>query len=101
MTKLYRPANGTEGEMFTAHFCDRCQHEAAWRADPERAAACLINVRAFAYDVGDPEYPSEWISGPEGPTCTAFELERPPEGAVQEPWPRCPATIDLFESTRP
>ncbi len=69
MTK-YRPANGTEGDMFRAQFCDRCWHD--------RDESCEIFARTLVHYVDDPEYPEEWQENRvhedyvEEPHCTAF-----------------------------
>jgi hypothetical protein len=67
----YQPANGIEGADFMADWCDRCQHDAAFREGT--GESCAIADNAMAYDEDDPEYPVEWREdGPEGPRCTAF-----------------------------
>jgi hypothetical protein len=63
--RRWRPSNGTEGELFRAAFCDRCEHG---------RIRCTIEGATFAHQVNDPEYPNEWQFGADGqPTCTAFE----------------------------
>jgi len=65
--------------MFDDEWCSRCQRDAAWREDENSAEPCDILSRSFAYDIGDPEYPTEWIEDdvswptPSNPRCTAFE----------------------------
>lgn len=55
-----------------ADFCERCKREASF--DPASGyGGCDIMLRTMAFDIGDPDYPSEWIYGEDGPTCTAFE----------------------------
>lgn len=72
--RKWRPSNGTEGEIFSACFCERCVHDAGYRNDT--GDGCGIIARTLAYDLTDPKYPSEWQIGPDGqPTCTAFEEE--------------------------
>lgn len=72
--KPYRPSNGTEGEIFHAAACARCTK---WEraTDPDDwPEGCMIELRALNHDIDDPEYPKEWIIGPDGqPTCTAFD----------------------------
>lgn len=63
----YRPANGTEGDIFMESFCDRCVN----------GADCEIQDATMAFDVDDPEYPAEWIEDDDGPRCTAFVAEGP------------------------
>lgn len=66
-SRPYRPSNGTEGEIFQCEFCYRCAKDM-----PSRH--CKIALRAFAFDIRDPQYPAEWIEDLEGPRCTAFVL---------------------------
>lgn len=86
MTKLYRPSNGTEGDIFMALFCDRCVHDNF--DENTLKGGCEILARTLFFGVNDPEYPEEWIWNPDkclenglemggefGPRCTAFELQ--------------------------
>lgn len=70
----YRPSNGSEGDYFIADWCARCLK---YRTDDERdESECDILTRSFWYDLGDKEYPTEWIVDDDGlsnPRCTAFE----------------------------
>lgn len=62
----YRPSNGTEGKMFFNEFCDRCK----------KISDCEIIGKTMAFDMDDPEYPTEWQYGEDGqPVCMAFEQE--------------------------
>ena len=71
--KLYRPSCGSEGMDFMADFCDRCKHDYAFQKGI--GDSCLIAANTMAYQIGDPNYPKEWIDDPEtGPRCTAFVL---------------------------
>jgi hypothetical protein len=76
MTQPYRPSNGTEGEIFCDNWCNKCERDAAYQADPERADGCVILSATLIYDLLDKEYPPEWIWDGEGyhrtPRCTAF-----------------------------
>ena len=78
-TRPYRPSNSTEGIDFDDRWCSRCQRDAAWREDAEQRP-CEILSRAQLYDIGDPEYPAEWIEddvpNPQqsNPRCSAFVL---------------------------
>lgn len=94
----YQPSNGTEGFIFMEAWCAECQRDKAMREgadfdecdDDER---CDIIGDTMAYDVDDPEYPSEWQFGTDGqPRCTAFV-----EAGQPIPEPRCTKTLDLFE----
>jgi len=73
MGKRYRPSNGTEGAEFCEAWCDRCVKDvAAQRGDFENG--CYIRAATYAFEVDDPEYPSEWTYDATGqPCCTAFE----------------------------
>lgn len=63
----YRPSNGSEGDDFTSRFCDICKNG-------NGDTGCDIQNRTMAFDLSDPEYPSEWVYGLTGnPICTAFE----------------------------
>ena len=72
--KPYRPGNGTEGDYFHAAACARCTK---WKraTDPEDFDnGCMIELMAINMTIDEPEYPKEWIFGPDGqPTCTAFD----------------------------
>jgi hypothetical protein len=78
MGKPYRPSNATEGEWFEARFCDRCDADAPWRDTDGQADACAIHCRTMAFDVSDPNYPSEWVEDESGPRCTAYRPEGTP-----------------------
>ena len=90
----YVPSNGTEGEIFQAEFCARCER------DKEANGTCLMEDR----DAGDDDWcqilvasyageAKEWVYGHDGhPTCTAFV----PYGE-QVPT-RCDHTADMFDS---
>lgn len=64
--KSYRPANGTEGEIFMGQYCYQC------RLYDE----CEIWMDTMLYNKECPDYPKEWVFDKEGvPTCTAFVKE--------------------------
>ncbi len=70
----YRPANGREGIVFAAVFCQMCKRDAAFRAGA--GDSCDINYRSLCYAKDRPEYPTEWQYTKDGqPTCTAFDPE--------------------------
>lgn len=80
----YRPSNGTEGDVFMAQWCERCA-----MADYD-GGGCMIQLRAIAHGISEPEYPPEWnFTNGGAPQCTAFSLDSPPE-------PRCDQTTDMF-----
>jgi hypothetical protein len=72
MSKLYRPSNGTEGEIFESKFCGRCKHD---KFHEDESQGCDILLRALLFDKEDEGYPTEWTYDENDlPTCTAFEL---------------------------
>lgn len=91
--KLYRPANGTEGDCFYAAWCASCEHERKMREDPDFGDGCQILGATFMFDVTDDSYPKEWRYGDDGRAmCTAYLAERDDNPAV----PRCTKTVDMF-----
>ena len=69
--ELYQPGNGCEGADFMSAFCDRCQHDAAFREGT--GESCPIAANTMIYTPEDAEYPREWVYGDDDePTCTAF-----------------------------
>ena len=85
--RLYRPSNGTEGDLFMAEWCGNCKR--ANFDDPDQA--CMIQLLALAHKIDDPNYPAEWNYTNGGiPQCTAFTTEAPAE-------PRCDQTLDMFD----
>lgn len=67
----YRPSNGTEGEAFCEAFCFRCKRYAGDTIDMD---PCEIETNAIIFEIGEDEYPKEWIYDADGkPRCTAFE----------------------------
>ena len=78
--KKYEPSNGTEGCWFTGLFCDNCEHERAYRNNPEKAAGCKILTNTFLFSTNDKYYPGEWtFDKDDKPTCTSFVKEVTPE----------------------
>lgn len=90
----YRPSNGLEGELFYGHWCGRCVHD--------RNEDCPILAATLAYQVGDPNYPKEWVEEIDlddidfnsEPRCTAFYDEETAD--IDPPKYRCPDTVDMF-----
>ena len=75
-TKPYRPANGTDGMLFMAHFCEGCKRDQVFQETGE--GGCPIAAASLMYDVDEEGYPKEWIKNVgdvDGATarCTAFE----------------------------
>jgi hypothetical protein len=74
-TRLYRPANGTEGEMFKERWCYRC---ARYGDEEKGEELCSIEIATLIVDVDHPAYPKEWVTtGPyvSDARCTAFTTE--------------------------
>lgn len=59
----YRPSNGCEGDAFINHFCGRCKKD----------GECDIVIRSMDYDIGDKEYPVEWVRRGMATACLGFE----------------------------
>jgi hypothetical protein len=97
--RKWRPANGTEGELFFAGWCCRCARDRAMReGEPVEECdddqVCPIIRLTFLHQVDAQEYPSEWQYGQDGQSiCTAFI----PDGDLVPP-PRCAHTVDMFEA---
>lgn len=71
--KLYRPSNGTEGEIFKERFCYRCKN---FDEFPEGYVDCKLGILMFAelHGIDHPKYPTEWRYDEKGkPTCIKFE----------------------------
>lgn len=82
----YRPSNGTEGFQFQTTFCDNCHYD----GDPEHGKGCMILAKTMIYDIGDPEYPKEWVQNEQGePRCTKFK-SRGQWAKEHKPVPRVP-----------
>ena len=69
--KLFRPSNGTEGEMFMEQYCYSCIHD-KYPDEPY----CDIIADTYNYSLSHPMYPKEWVFGEDGyPECTKFESD--------------------------
>lgn len=94
--RLYRPSNGSEGDCFHAEYCDRCEHDRAFRegTDP---AGCEIHCRALFLDTKHEDYPREWCyDAADNPVCTAFKEQDDNEGDAPKPEPPDPAQLVLI-----
>lgn len=61
----YRPSNGTEGMIFQETYCERCAKY--------RCGKCAILERTMFYNLGDPNYPTQWqYDERRRPFCAAF-----------------------------
>lgn len=63
----YRPSNGTEGDIFQAHWCNHCANE-----DIINELFCDILGAVFMLNIEDEQYPKQWCYLNGTPTCTAF-----------------------------
>jgi hypothetical protein len=71
----FRPANGSEGDIFLAIFCEHCTRDADRENSP-----CQILGNSLFLDVTDPGYPTEWQYNSNGvPVCTAFIRRQEPK----------------------
>lgn len=70
MSRSYRPANGSEGEIFLETFCYQCKHF----EEGESNDGCGIWAASMLHQIEDPEYPVEWTyDEKDKPVCTDFE----------------------------
>ena len=93
MAEKYRPSSSTEGDAFMSQFCYQCaRHHTESEEDADTGGVCEIVMRTQAWNVTDPEYPTEWQSGEHGACCTAFVPKGEPI-----PEPRCAHTVDMFQ----
>jgi hypothetical protein len=66
--KKWRPANGTEGDMFEEMYCEKCQHS------KKSGEVCDILTYSFFFDIDRENYPKELQIGNDGqPTCIEFK----------------------------
>lgn len=90
----YRPSNGTEGIAFIENWCGNCARSGGPGKPDDTGSelmGCSITGRTMAFDIEEPEYPTEWQRTDDGPTCTAFV-----HIGDAVPPPRCPNTLDMF-----
>ena len=66
MSEPYIPANGTEGAVFQAAWCDLCAREREYRETGDNP--CMILTEALV--LGD--QPQEWLLLDGRPSCAAF-----------------------------
>lgn len=67
----WQPSNGTEGWDWLGNWCFRCLHDAQY-SDEDPGAGCQILAHALAFNIGDPEYPPEWVYKDGREVCTAY-----------------------------
>lgn len=68
--RLYRPSNGTSGDMFMSSFCNKC---IKFPNSMDAENQCQILGKTFIHDIEDPEYPKQWCYIDDIPVCTAFK----------------------------
>lgn len=83
--RKYRPSNGTEGDMFMARWCFRCERERrVMEGIDDPSEGCEILARTLAVPSEDhPDFPTEWTYQPESghlPLYTARCSAWVPEG---------------------
>ncbi len=65
----WRPANGTEGQIFTDTYCSQCIND--------EGNDCDIITRSMMFEKSHKDYPHEWQYGQDGqPICTAFKEKK-------------------------
>lgn len=85
----YRPANGTEGEIFYDEWCAKCERDKLYRETSDNG--CEILLDSMLYQADHESYPEQLTYDENGdPCCTAFIMEGEP---IQY---RCDKTIDMF-----
>lgn len=73
MNEKYRPSNGSDGDAFTAQYCNQCAHDAKYRETNDGEDGCLTRFETMLYDIKNEKYPKEWIYDKDGkPACTKF-----------------------------
>ena len=90
------PSSGTEGADFECKWCQRCKHDAAFRADEGDSCSILANAYAGVQ-------PQEWRIWRGEPVCDAFEGEQYPQlsgFAVRDLFPAAPRRPTTGEAIR-
>lgn len=90
--ELYRPSNGTEGDIFVNEWCAFCAHNPT---NNEAENQCETLFKSFVYGIEEEEYPNEWRYIDGRPGCTRFQQR---DSAVT---PRCKLTNDMFNGDTP
>lgn len=94
--KLYRPSNGTEGEIFMQNWCCHCARDKGMSEgldfdDCDDDKKCQLIGNSMAFDLHEEGYPKEWCYDHNGqPQCTAFVPNGQPIPFKDE------LTLDLF-----
>jgi len=90
---LYRPSNGSMGDMIYSQLCAGCRHEDHQR---EKYCDCLGTMYAFDIDQLDEKEREQWgyIRDNDGNiSCRFFQDKTVKSSPIQ---PRCTQTLDLF-----
>lgn len=91
MTKQkYQPSCGTEGMDFIESQCGDCIHDRGNR-ESDGFGGCILILNSMLYEVDHPDYPKEWVHGPNGPSCSKYLVD-----CGQEIKVRCDKTTDMF-----
>ena len=93
---LYRPSNGTEGQIFFENWCYHCARDKAMREgqpfdECDDNELCEIIGKTFEFDIDEPGYPTEWRYGADGDPCCAAFIEAGSPVPVKDEH-----TIDMF-----
>jgi hypothetical protein len=71
----YLPSNGTEGSMFEASWCERCDHFRPMPSMPD-TLDCRLHILDAAYSADPADrstWPTEWREDErKGPVCTSW-----------------------------
>lgn len=69
--ELYRPANGTEGDIWESILCEGCAHYKPDKYGTDCESGLIM--AAMAHYTNEDGYPKEWVYDSNGdPTCTAW-----------------------------
>lgn len=68
--ELYRPSNGTEGDLFQEGWCYHCKRDIPFQIDPDSHDGCEILAAAYRG-----EKVIQWVFKDRQPICTEFDDE--------------------------
>lgn len=68
--RLFRPSNGTHGDIFMSAYCFQCSK---FPDNPDAKKQCQIFLATLVYDIDEPGYPNQWRYVDGKATCTAFK----------------------------
>ena len=70
------PANGTEGMIFYAGWCESCWRDREYQETQENG--CPILAGTMLHDVDSEEYPKEWVHADNGrAVCLGYAVQKP------------------------